>query len=92
MAFKRVSAHTPFSTLWGILKQYVAFIHYLEILIYFWLKKCSCFSKDYLDDYHREDPCVDQVLDPVADGVDGVEPALVVRVNVPKNEIKKFHD
>ena len=50
--------------------------------------KTQCFWNIlYLDNDHGKDPGVDEVLDSVADRVDGVEPSLEVGVNVPNNLI-----
>ncbi len=40
------------------------------------------------DDDHGEDPGVDEVLDPVADGVDGKEASLEVGVEVPTHSFR----
>ncbi len=40
------------------------------------------------DDDHGEDPGVDEVLDPVADGVDGEEAGLEIGVEVPTHSFK----
>ncbi len=40
------------------------------------------------DDDHGEDPGVDEVLDPVADGVDGEEASLEVGVEVPTHSFR----
>ena len=48
--------------------------------------KTQCFWNIlYLDNDHGKDPGVDEVLDSVADRVDGVKPSLEVGVNVPNN-------
>ena len=50
--------------------------------------KTQCFWNIlYLDNDHGKDPGVDEVLDSVADRVDGVKPSLEVGVNVPNNLI-----
>ncbi len=40
------------------------------------------------DDDHSEDPGVDEVLDPVADGVDGEEASLEIGVDVPTQSLR----